>query len=102
MKPSSYLVNTSRGAVVDQAALVRALESGTIAGAALDVTDPEPLDPTDPLCALPNVVLTPHIGSGTIETRRAMHELAVDNLLQGMAGELPNAAVNPQVMQAPR
>jgi glyoxylate reductase len=94
MKPSSYFINTSRGAVVDQTALVRALESGVIAGAALDVMEPEPLDPTDPLCALPNVVLTPHIGSGTIETRRAMHELAVRNLLQAMAGDVPKAAVN--------
>jgi glyoxylate reductase len=86
--------------VVDQAALVKALESGLIAGAALDVTDPEPLDSTDPLCALPNVVLTPHIGSGTVETRRAMHELAVRNLIQAMAGEIPKAAINPQVLRA--
>lgn len=97
MKPWSYFVNLSRGAVVDQPALVRALQSATIAGAALDVTDPEPLDMADLLCTLPNVVLTPHIGSGTIETRRAMHELAVRNLLQAMAGEVPKAAINPQV-----
>ena len=100
MKASSYFVNTSRGAVIDQAALVRALQSGGIAGAALDVMEPEPLDPADPLCALPNVVLTPHIGSGTVETRRAMHELAVRNLLQGMSGRMPTAAVNPQVSVA--
>jgi glyoxylate reductase len=100
MKPSSYFVNTSRGGVVDQAALMRALQSGRIAGAALDVMEPEPLDPADPLCALPNVVLTPHIGSGTVETRRAMHELAVRNLLQGMSGRMPTAAVNPQVSVA--
>ena len=94
MKPSSYFVNTSRGGVVDQAALARALQRGTIAGAALDVMDPEPLDPADPLCALPNVVLTPHIGSGTVETRRAMSELAVRNLLQALAGVVPKATVN--------
>jgi glyoxylate reductase len=99
MKPSSYFVNTSRGAVVDQAALVRALQSGKIAGAALDVTDPEPLEPADSLCSLPNVVLTPHVGSGTVETRRAMHVLAVQNLLQAMAGRIPPAAVNPEVLQ---
>ena len=99
MKRSSYFLNLSRGAVIDQTALVQALQSGRIAGAALDVTDPEPLDPTDPLCALPNVVITPHIGSGTIETRRAMHELAVSNLLRAMAGEIPKAAVNPQALQ---
>ena len=95
MKRSSYFLNTSRGGVVDQAALVRALTSGAIAGAALDVMDPEPLDPADPLCALPNVVLTPHIGSGTVETRRAMHDLAVRNLLQAMSGKTPAAVVNP-------
>jgi len=94
MKRSGYFVNTSRGGVVDQAALVRALQSGAIAGAALDVTDPEPLDPADPLCDLPNVVLTPHIGSGTVETRRAMSELAVRNLLQALAGNVPQATVN--------
>jgi phosphoglycerate dehydrogenase-like enzyme len=101
MKPSSYFVNMSRGAVIDQAALVRALQSGRIAGAALDVTDPEPLDPTDPLCSLPNVVITPHIASGTVETRRAMHELAVHNLLQAMACKIPKAAVNPPQERRP-
>jgi glyoxylate reductase len=100
MKPGSYFLNLSRGAVVDQAALVRALESGRLAGAGLDVTDPEPVDPNDRLCSLPNVVITPHIASGTVETRRAMHELAVNNLLQAMAGEIPRAAINPQVLQA--
>ncbi len=94
MKPTSYFVNTSRGGVVDQAALVRALQSGAIAGAALDVMEPEPLDPADPLCTLPNVVLTPHIGSGTVETRRAMIELAVRNLLQALSGVVPKATVN--------
>jgi lactate dehydrogenase-like 2-hydroxyacid dehydrogenase len=96
MKPASYFVNVARGAIIDQAALVRALQSGKIAGAALDVTDPEPLDPSDPLCSLPNVVITPHIGSGTFETRRAMYELAVTNLLRAMAGDVPPAAVNPE------
>jgi glyoxylate reductase len=100
MKPSAYFINMSRGGVVDQAALLQALQSRKIAGAGLDVTDPEPLDGADPLCSLPNVVITPHIGSGTIETRRAMHELAVNNLLDAMAGRLPPAAVNPQVLQA--
>ena len=95
MKRTSYFVNTSRGAVIDQMALVRALASGAIAGAALDVMDPEPLDPADPLCALPNVVLTPHIGSGTVETRREMYELAVRSLLQVISGETPAAMVNP-------
>ena len=98
MKPTSYFVNTSRGGVVDQAALVRALETGTIGGAALDVMDPEPLDPAHPLCSLPNVVLTPHIGSATVETRRAMYELAVRNLMDGMSGRIPAAAVNGEAL----
>ena len=100
MKPSAYFINMSRGAVIDQPALVRALQGGTIAGAALDVTDPEPLDPTHALCSMPNVVITPHIGSGTVETRRAMHELAVNNILEAMAGRMPPAAVNPEVLRA--
>jgi glyoxylate reductase len=100
MKPNAYLVNMSRGAVIDQPALVRALESGKIAGAALDVTDPEPLDPAHALCSMPNVVITPHIASGTVETRRAMRELAVNNLLDAIAGKIPPAVVNPEVLRA--
>jgi len=95
MKPSAYLVNTSRGAVVDEAALVEALRSGRIAGAGLDVMDHEPLDPASPLCALPNVILQPHAGSATTETRTAMMALAVDNLVEGLAGrQMPAALAN--------
>ncbi len=98
MKPSAYLVNTARGPIVDQAALARALREGWIAGAALDVTEPEPLPPDDPLLEAPNLIVIPHLGSATERTRAAMADLAVANLLAGLAGEpMPNS-VNPEVL----
>ena len=87
MKPTALLVNTARGGVVDQAALRRALVEGTIAGAALDVTDPEPLPADDPLLEAPNLIVVPHIGSATVRTRAKMAEMAVENLLAALAGE---------------
>jgi len=87
MKQTAILVNTSRGGVVDQAALTRALASGVIAGAGLDVLESEPPEPTDPLLAMPNVVVFPHIGSATTETRRAMLDCAVANLAACLRGE---------------
>jgi len=91
MKPTAYLVNTARGPIVDQAALGTALSEGSIAGAALDVTDPEPLRGDDPLLDAPNLVVVPHVGSATHATREAMASSAVDNLIAGLAGEpLPN------------
>jgi glyoxylate reductase len=93
MKPTALLVNTARGQVVETQALIDALHSGQIAGAALDVTDPEPLPPDHPLLAAPNVLVIPHVGSATPRTRSAMTDLAVDNVLAGLAGEpLPHAA----------
>ncbi|MFL5819058.1 MAG: 2-hydroxyacid dehydrogenase [Solirubrobacteraceae bacterium] len=86
MKPTAYLVNTSRGGVVDQAALERALREGWIAGAGLDVTDPEPLPPDHSLLGAPNLIVVPHVGSATHATRERMADLAVDNLLAGLAG----------------
>jgi len=86
MRRTAILVNTARGPMVDQAALGRALADGTIAGAALDVTDPEPLPADDPLLTAPNLIVVPHIGSATHATRERMAELAVDNLLAGLAG----------------
>jgi glyoxylate reductase len=86
MKPTAYLVNTSRGGVVDQDALAAALHEGRIAGAALDVTDPEPLPPDHPLLGAPNLLVLPHLGSATHATRERMADLAVDNLLAGLAG----------------
>jgi glyoxylate reductase len=87
MKASALLVNTARGGVVDQAALRRALIEGEIAGAALDVTDPEPLPADDPLLEAPNLIVVPHIGSATTRTRARMAEMAVENLLAALSGE---------------
>jgi glyoxylate reductase len=93
MKPTAILVNTARGGVVDQQALARARDRGEIAGAALDVTDPEPLPPDHPLLDAPNLLVLPHIGSATHTARERMADLAVDNLLAGLAGKpLPHAA----------
>ena len=98
MKPTAVFVNTSRGAVVDEAALLRALESHHIAGAAIDVTETEPLPKHDPLLRLPNLLVTPHIGSASAATRARMAEMAVENLLAGLAGKTPKHCVNPQVL----
>ena len=87
MKPAAVLVNTARGGVVDQGALEGALREGWIAGAALDVTDPEPLPPDHSLLAAPNLIVLPHMGSATHATRERMADLAVENLLAGLAGE---------------
>lgn len=84
MKSTAYFINAARGALVDTDALVEALVSGKIAYAALDVTDPEPLPPNHPLLSLPNILITPHIGSATVETRLAMATLAADNLIAGL------------------
>ena len=87
MKPTAIRINTSRGAMVDSSALARALAGGWIAGAALDVADPEPVPKGHPLLDAPNLILNPHIASASIEARTAMADLAVDNLLAGLAGE---------------
>lgn len=86
MKESAYLVNVSRGPVVDTDALVGALEAGAIAGAALDVTDPEPLPPDHPLLRFDNCLVVPHIASSSLRTREAMAGLAVENLVAGLEG----------------
>ncbi|NSW52446.1 MAG: D-glycerate dehydrogenase [Anaerolineae bacterium] len=96
MKPTAILVNTARGAVVDSRALYQALKSGALAGAGLDVTDPEPIPLDDPLLELPNVIITPHIGSATYETRAKMAEMAALNILHGLRGEsLPYPVLQP-------
>jgi glyoxylate reductase len=93
MKPTAILVNTARGAIIDQNALRAALREGRLAAAALDVTDPEPLAPDHPLLQAPNLLVVPHIGSATHAARERMADLAVDNLLAGLEGRpLPHAA----------
>jgi len=87
MQPSAWLINVARGGVLDHAALVEALDQGWIAGAALDVTEPEPLPRDHPLLRMDNAIVAPHLGSATRQTRRAMARLTVDNLLAGLAGQ---------------
>lgn len=94
MKPTAILVNASRGPVVETDALVDALMNGSILGAALDVTDPEPLPSDHPLVNVTNCIVVPHTASATVQTRDRMAELAARNLLAGLRGEKPPAAVN--------
>ena len=96
MKPSAILVNIARGPVVDEPALIEALQNGTIRGAGLDVYEKEPLSES-PLFQLKNAVTLPHIGSATTETREAMANRAFDNLRSALLGDKPQDLVNPQV-----
>jgi glyoxylate reductase len=97
MKPNALLVNAARGPIIDTQALLQALMDGRIAGAALDVTDPEPLPSEHPLYSMRNCLIVPHIGSATNNTRRKMAELACDNLLAGLEGRPLPHCVNPEV-----
>jgi glyoxylate reductase len=97
MKPSSFLINASRGPVVNETELVGALRAGIIAGAGLDVYENEPAL-TPGLTDLPNVVLTPHVGSGTIEDRTLMARIATENLLAGLKGDVPRFILNPDAL----
>jgi glyoxylate reductase len=96
MKSNAFLINTARGAVVDERALLGALEQGRIGGAGLDVYENEPMV-TRGLERLDNVVLLPHVGSATVETRQRMAAMAVDNLLAGLEGRMPPNCINPNV-----
>ncbi|MCP3714631.1 D-glycerate dehydrogenase [Paraburkholderia sp. CNPSo 3281] len=98
MKKSAILINASRGATVDEKALIAALEAGTIHGAGLDVFEREPIDPASPLLRMPNVVALPHIGSATHETRHAMARCAAQNLVAALAGTLDVNIVNRDVL----
>jgi glyoxylate reductase len=96
MKSTAILVNTARGGLIDSGALSRALAGSWIAAAALDVADPEPIPKGHPLLDAPSLILNPHTASASIEARTAMADLAVDNLLAGLAGEPMPKSVNPR------
>jgi glyoxylate reductase len=95
MKETSVLINTARGPLVDQQALYRALDEHWIGAAALDVTDPEPIAPDDPLLTLDNLVIAPHIASASVATRSRMAMLAAEQLVEALDGKVPRHAVNP-------
>jgi len=96
MKKNAVLINTARGPVIDEQALIKALQEKWIFGAGLDVFEHEPTIPQE-LLALDNVVVQPHAGSGTLETRTKMAIMAAENMIQGLRGEKPNNCVNPEV-----
>jgi glyoxylate reductase len=97
MKPTAFLINTARGGILDQEALYQTLVNQEIAGAALDVTDPEPLPSNHKLLTLNNVIITPHIGSASQNTRSQMAIIAAQNLLAGLQGKPLTHCVNPEV-----
>jgi len=99
MRRTAIIVNTARGPIVDTMALYEALRDGTIAYAALDVTEPEPLPADHPLLALDNVIVAPHIASASVATRTRMALMATDNLIAGLRGEMPPNPVNPEVLR---
>jgi glyoxylate reductase len=98
MKPTAILINTSRGPIVDCDALAEALRAGDIGGAALDVTEPEPLPADHPLVTLPNCIIVPHIASASHATRAAMARIAAENLIAGLNGQPLTASPNPEAL----
>jgi glyoxylate reductase len=98
MKPTAYLINAARGPVVDEQALIAALQAGRIAGAGLDVYESEPVHSSSPLLAMENVITLPHVGSATEATRQAMVDLATDNVLAVLQGKPPLTPVNPDAL----
>lgn len=99
IRPTTYLINTSRGSVIDEQALYKSLKNHTIAGAGLDVFETEPVNQNNPLMKLGNTLLLPHVGSGTIETRITMADLAIENLMCVLQGTMPQNLVNSNVVQ---
>jgi glyoxylate reductase len=97
MKNSAYLINTARGAMVKSQDLLDAVMEKRIAGAALDVFDPEPIPPDSPLLAMDNVIVTPHIASASLKTRQIMADMTVDHLLSGLKNEHMKCCANPEV-----
>jgi glyoxylate reductase len=101
MKKTAFIINTARGGVVDEKALIEALRAGKIAGAALDVFEKEPIEMDNPLLKMDNVVLAPHLASGSIESRTAMAVLAANNLVAALQGELPPNLLNKGAYRRP-
>jgi phosphoglycerate dehydrogenase-like enzyme len=97
MRPGAVFVNTARGGLVDHDALLDALDSGHLFGAGLDVTDPEPLPPDHPLLHRPDVIVTPHVASGTYAGKRRIFRTALDQVVHVLRGERPPHLVNPEV-----
>lgn len=102
MKPTAFLINTARAALVDTEALADALRDGVIAGAALDVHDREPLGPNHPLLALENVTLTPHLASSTKDCMEKSPRILMEDLGRLFAGDEPRYALNPELIRAGR
>jgi D-3-phosphoglycerate dehydrogenase len=100
MKPGAILVNTSRGGVIDDAALAEALRSGRLAGAGIDVTEPEPPSPDHPLLPLEQVLITPHIAAHTEDSMRRMAVAAAEQVLMALEGKRPTMAINPEIWDA--
>ncbi|MFX0121963.1 MAG: 2-hydroxyacid dehydrogenase [Candidatus Hodarchaeota archaeon] len=99
MKPSAYLINTARGRIIDQSALCQALQEGWIAGAALDVLEVEPPPREEPLPPLDNTIITPHIGTATVETRKLMALTAADDVIRVLKGERPVHLLNQELLR---
>ena len=102
MKPSAFVINVSRGPVIDEADLVEALQTGEIAGAGLDVYEQEPLDPNNPLLILPNVVATPHIAGVTVQNYDEIARIVTGNILRVKCGQVPMYCVNETALKARR
>jgi phosphoglycerate dehydrogenase-like enzyme len=98
MKPTAYLINTARGPLVDEAALVQALQAGRLGGAALDVFETEPLPLDSPLRSAPRLVLTPHMAGTTAQSAAAMMDMAIENVVRVLRGDRPLSCVNPEVL----
>jgi glyoxylate reductase len=99
MKRTAYVINTARGPIIDPQALYDALQAGKIAGAALDVTEPEPIPMDSPLLKLPNCLIVPHIASASVATRAKMAQMAAANLVAGIRGDKLPTCVNPAVYE---
>jgi len=100
MKPTAYVINTSRGGLIDPAALWNALQANQLAGAALDVFQPEPPNLQDPLYQDERVIVTPHAAFVSAESLDQMRRQAMDQVVQALRGERPNNLINPQILQS--